>query len=108
MTTLAEILTPEGLLPEGFPATSRGLVFGSEVYDLIMSIQTPEMPHRISPVATTDGRYLSCADILSEATRGLYKPIFDQIPPETALSVEVVPWEEALALLPVPDPEDLP
>ena len=108
MTTLAEILTPAGLLPEGFDAPAHGLVFGTEVHDLIVGLQTPDMHHRIAPVPTTDGRFVSCCDVLNEAVRGLYKPIFDQIPPETAAAVEVVPWDDAVALLPVPDPEDMP
>lgn len=104
---LSEILTPAGLLPEGFNAAGYGLVFDQTVYDLIMGLQTDDMAHRIAPVPTADGRYLVCADVLSEATRGVYKPIFDQIPPTTAAQVSIMPWESATALLPVPEPLEL-
>ena len=103
MTTLSDILI-DGRLPADFNAPGYGLVYGADVYNLIMSIQTEDMQHRIGPVATADGRYITCADVLTEAVRGIMKPVFDQIPPETAMVVEVVPWDDAVALLPVPEP----
>lgn len=102
MTKLSDLLI-DGQLPEGFNAPGHGLVYGPDVYNLIMSIQTEDMQHHIGPVATTDGRYITCADVLTEAVQGLMKPVFDQIPPETALLVDVIPWYEAVALLPVPE-----
>ena len=102
MTKLSDILI-DGRLPADFNAPGHGLVYVADVYNLIMSIQTEDIQHRIGPVATTDGRYITCADVLTEAVQGLMKPVFDQIPPETALLVDVIPWSEAVALLQVPE-----
>lgn len=106
MTVLSEVLV-DGRLPEDFQAKQHGLVFSQDVYDLLMAAQSDSLQHRIAPVATTDNRWLCCADILTEAMSGVYAPIFSKIPPETAELVEVLAWEYAEAILPKPDPLEL-
>lgn len=58
------------------------------------------------PRALTDGRLMLCADILTEVMPGgLLADMWAAADKAVLLpSVEVIPWEDALALLP-PDPE---
>jgi hypothetical protein len=104
MTTLADILI-NGRLPEGWDAAAHGLIFSATVRDAILAAQEDTMHNRINPVATTDGHWLSCADVLTEAVDGIYSGIFARIDWSLATAVEVLPWAEAVALLPVPEPE---
>jgi hypothetical protein len=106
MTTLSEVLI-NGRLPEGWDAAAHGLIFNTTVRDAILAAQDDSMHNRISPVATTDGRWLSCADVLTEAIDGIYSGIFARIDWSLAADVEVLPWAEAVALLPAPDPLEL-
>ena len=100
---LSEILT-DGRLPDGFDAPGHGLVFGDTVRDALLAAQDEDDRNRISPVATTDGRWVSCADVLLEAVSGIYSGIFSRIDWALAADVEVLPWDQATALLPVPEP----
>jgi hypothetical protein len=56
-------------------------------------------------VATDDGRYLLCGDLLSEVgAGGLYAGGFSHLDPSRFNEIAVLPWDEALALLPEPAP----
>lgn len=58
--------------------------------------------HRVQPVATTDGRWLVAADILPElAPGGLFEAALPHFDAAALGGVEVLPWSEAVALLPV-------
>jgi hypothetical protein len=105
MTTLADILI-NGRLPVGWDAPGHGLLFSTAVRDAILAAQDDTMHHRISPVATSDCRWLSCADVLTEAINGIYSGIFSRIDWALAAAVEVLPWADAIALLPPPEPMD--
>ena len=64
--------------------------------------------HKVQPVATTDGRWLVSADILPELDNdGLFRAAVDHFDGAHLAGVEVVPWADGVALLPVPDDEDL-
>lgn len=64
--------------------------------------------HKVQPVATTDGRWLVSADILPElADDGLFHAALDHFDGTHLAGVEVVPWADGVALLPVPDESDL-
>jgi hypothetical protein len=71
VTTLADILI-NGRLPEGWDAAAHGLVYGTAIRDAILAAQDDTMHNRISPVATADGWWLSCADVLTKAVDGIY------------------------------------
>jgi hypothetical protein len=100
---LSELLI-DGRLPTDFNAPGHGLVFSEGVRDAIIAATPENCQHRIAPVATADGRYLSCADVLTEALTGILVPIFSSIDWGLADFVDVLPWSEAVALLPVPEP----
>jgi hypothetical protein len=62
--------------------------------------------HKVQPVATTDGRWLVSADILPELTPGgLFEPAMSHFDAAALEGVEVMPWADGVALLPVPDPD---
>jgi hypothetical protein len=100
---LSELLI-DGRLPADFNAPGHGLVFSEGIRDAIIAATPDGSPHRIAPVATTDGRYACCADVLTEATSGLYCSIFSNIDWGLAAFVDVLPWVDVVALLPVPEP----
>jgi hypothetical protein len=62
--------------------------------------------HKVEPVATTDGRWMIGADILPElAPGGIFEPALPMFNMSALDGVEVMPWADGVALLPVPDPE---
>jgi hypothetical protein len=64
--------------------------------------------HKVQPVATTDGRWLISADILPElAQGGLFEPAMSYFNADALGGVEVMPWADGVALLPVADDEGL-
>jgi hypothetical protein len=88
-------------------AKDYGLVLSQAAYDAIIAAQQqrPKARHRAAPVATTDGRWVLCADLLREIRPGgLYADGFALLPQQLFTTVEVIPWDEAVALLPVPEP----
>jgi hypothetical protein len=55
-------------------------------------------------VHLTDGRYCLCGDILSEVGEsGLLHGLFSRVTPEMMAGVEVIQWEDAVAMMP-PEP----
>jgi hypothetical protein len=103
---LAEFLpTAAGMTDD--QAKDYGLVLPQAAYDAILAAQQqrPNARHRAAPVATADGRWVLCADLLREiGPGGLYHDGFELLPQQLFTSVEVVSWDEAVALLPVPEP----
>jgi len=100
--TLTDILSQVPGMTDA-DAKSYALVFNSEHYDALARAQQsrPEAKHRVSPVQLTDGRWLLCADLLMEiSVNGLYADGFALLPPALFGQVEVVPWEDAIVLLP--------
>ena len=62
--------------------------------------------HKVRPVATTDGRWLVSADILPEFhANGLFERAMPYLESSILEGIEVVPWQEGIALL--PQPEDI-
>lgn len=59
---------------------------------------------RPMPLALTDGRLMLCADIITEVMPGgLLHAMWEAADKAVLLpSVEVIPWQDALALLPSP------
>ena len=117
MTTLADILTPEGTLPppEQFDPKAYALLVPDTTYAAAMQAQEQNAPpgwqHRLQPV-TIDGEIHQGigADVLTEALPpyGILRHVFGNLPPELAATVLVVPWAEFLALLPPPSPDPTP
>lgn len=96
--TLAELVDRLPLPYE--EAVGYGLVFPAAVADAIASAQAENPTQFLAmPRTTTDGRYLLCGDLLTELPYGLYWPLAT-IDPALFLQVLVVPWAEAVGLLP--------
>jgi hypothetical protein len=84
------------------------LIFDDILRAVLVQVQdeSPDSRHLANPVPLTDGNYLLCADLLTETgTGGLYEDGFANLPPELFDEVEVIPWSEAVALIPQPESE---
>ena len=82
-----------------------GLVFADDLKARLDQIQQ-EHPsqHHASPVATTDARWLLCGDILSEVgPGGIFANGFQYLDPARFNEILVISWQDAVALLPVPE-----
>ena len=86
-------------------AKALALVFGQAGYDALQQAQ-PGGQNRAAPVQLTDGRWMLCADLLTEIhPGGLYAAAFARLPQDAFDQVEVMPWADAVALVPVPEVE---
>jgi hypothetical protein len=97
------------LFPEGPPADykAHALLLPLQTVIAMKSAQDAVGGdrHKVQPVATTDGRWLVSADILEElAPGGLFAVALDHFDAGALDGVEVAPWADGVALLPVPDP----
>lgn len=81
-----------------------GLVFDAALAQRLAEVQA-ETPSRFfaQPLALADGRYLLCGDLLSEVgPGGLYASGFAKLDAARFSEIEVIPWGDAIALLPQP------
>jgi hypothetical protein len=101
---LLELIGTDRILPVDFDPKTYGLVFDEAIYAALLNVQATDARHRITPIQLTDGTWATNADVLTEATDGVFEPIFSQLPTELAAQVTVVNWADALALLPEPEP----
>ena len=83
------------------------LVFNSSLKDILEATQeTFASQHKASPVELTDGRYMLCADLLTEIQPGgLYNQGFGLLDSDLFAQVEVISMEEAATLIPVSEEE---
>ena len=87
---------------------SYALIFAPDLIPELEAVQeiTPSQ-HRAKPVELVDGRYMLCGDLLSEVGEGgLYADGFSKFNIELFSQVEIVPYDDAVALLPE-QPEEL-
>jgi len=79
------------------------LVFKSSLKEILESTQeTFNNQHKASPVELTDGKFMLCADLLTEIQLGgLYSQGFGLLDNDLFAQVEVISMEEASAFLPV-------
>ena len=100
--TVAELL-PYLPLPHNY-ARQWGLVFDAALAERLSEVQA-ENPsqHYASPTLLANGSYLLCGDLLSEVgPGGLYAQGFARLDAQRFDEILVVPWQDALALLPQP------
>ena len=100
--TLADLL-PQVASITYAEAKTMALVFGQAAYEALCDAQAarPDAHHRAAPVQLTDDRWMLCADLLTEISPGgLYADGFALLPPEMFAEVDVIPWADAVALLP--------
>jgi len=92
-------------------ARSLALVFSPELADRLAEIHSLHGSQNCVPVprVMTDGRLMLCADVLTEiGPGGLLEAMWAAADKEVlAQAVEVIPWADAVALLPA-DPGDSP
>jgi len=102
MTTLLDVLAN--------PPTdlhNYGLLFDEAGNAELRAVQAtmPNGQHQVSPVATTDSRWLLNADVLTEINGGIFAVGFALLPTNLFGTVDVLPWVECLPLIPVSEPE---
>ena len=106
-TTAAELL-PFFPLPYDY-AKQWACVFSAELAGRLEAVQA-ESPQqfRVSPIALTDGTYMIRGAIMSEVgIVGYYADYFQHLDTSRFGEISIVPWADAVALLPVSDPEDI-
>ena len=84
---------------------AKALVFDDDALAALQDAQAqrPNAQHRAQPVQLTDGRWMLSADLLSEiGPTGLYHDGFELLPQAVFADVEVIDWDEAIALIPEP------
>jgi hypothetical protein len=83
------------------------LVFDSNLKNVLEATQaTLQSKHQAAPVELTDGRFMLCADLLTEVgPGGLYSQGFGLLDTDLFSQVSVISMEEASALLPVSSEE---
>jgi hypothetical protein len=89
-------------------AKQYALVFDQDAHDALIAAQAqrPDSHYRAAPVQLADGRWMLCADLLTEISPGgLYADGFALLPPDLFALVAVMPWTDAVALLPQSEPE---
>jgi hypothetical protein len=79
------------------------LILTPELQATLAAVQAALGPRRhvVAPLLLTDGTYMLRADLLTEiGPGGLYAAGFGQLPGAALPLVQVIPWSEALALIP--------
>jgi len=105
--TVAELL-PFLPLPYAY-AKQWACVFSQELADRLVEVQESlgNLQFRVTPIALTDGRFMIRGAILSEtAANGLYGLPFSLLDASRFDEVAILPWADAMALRPQPDPVD--
>jgi hypothetical protein len=100
--TLADVL-PFLPLPYDY-ASQYACVFSAELADRLLAVQEDGARFRVTPRALTDGTFMIRGAILSEVPNGLYGGNFARLDASRFDEIALVPWAEAVALLPQPDP----
>jgi hypothetical protein len=100
--TVAEVLS---FLPLPYDyAKQYACVFSQELADRLNEVQAANpQQFRVSPLALTDGRYMIRGAILSEVPNGLYAEGFAMLDTGRFNEIALVPFVDALALLPQPE-----
>jgi len=102
--TVAELL-PFLPLPYAY-ANQYACVFSQELADRLVEVQAENPAQfRVTPLPLTDGTFMIRGAILSEVPNGLYGGNFARLDASRFDEINIVPWADAVALLPQPDPE---
>jgi len=102
--TVAELLP---FLPLPYEYAKRyACVFSQELAYRLTTVQAENPAQfRVTPLALTDGTFLIRGAILSEVPNGLYGHNFARLDASRFNEIAVIPWAEAVALLPDPEPQ---
>lgn len=93
------------LFPGGAPVDFKAyaLILDAQAVISMQSAQNAvgSSRHKVEPVPTTDGRWLMCADILTELNdNGIFSPALPYFDATYLSGVQVIPWSDRLDLLP--------
>ena len=100
---VAELL-PFLPLPYAY-AKQYACVFSQELADRLVEVQAENPAQfRVTPLPLTDGTFMIRGAILSEVPNGLYGGNFARLDASRFDEINIVPWADAVALLPQPDP----
>lgn len=103
-TTVADLL-PHLPLPYDY-ASQYACVFSEAFAQRLEEVQVDAGQFRVSATPLTDGRYCIRGAILSEVgPSGLYRNGFLLLDASQFDQIDLVPWADAVALMPQPDPE---
>lgn len=100
--TLADLLAD---MPSSQALTQLALVFDQELRDRLVAVQAEYGDPRFTayPAALTDGRYMHQASILVACQPGgVYHAGFSHLDASRFSEIAVMPWDDAVALLPKP------
>jgi len=101
--TVADLL-PHLPVPYDY-ALQYACVFSQELADRLITVQAENPAQfRVTPLARTDGTFMIRGAILSEVPNGLYGGNFARLDSSRFSEIAIVPWADAVALLPQPDP----
>ena len=101
--TVADLL-PHLPVPYEY-AKQYACVFSAELADRLTTVQAENPAQfRVTPLALTDGTFMIRGAILSEVPNGLYGHNFARLDASRFNEISLVPWADAVALLPQPDP----
>lgn len=104
--TLADLLSDGPLSYDS--ARQLALVFSAELAARLSEIQSEGATSIAVPRQLADGRWMLCADLLTEVgPGGLYAEGFSRLDSSRFGDIAVISWNEAVALLP-PEPEIVP
>lgn len=99
--TVAELLPRLPLTYE--EGRTYGLVFDAALAERLAEVQAEHPSQFVAqPLPLVDGRYLLCGDLLSEVPNGLYGVGFSHLDASRFDEIAVMPWADAVALLPLP------
>jgi len=101
---MLQALLPQLPLPYD-ECRGMALVFAADLLPALDAVQAGNSSqHRASPVTLTDGRLMLCGDLLSEVgDGGLYATTLGRLDPSLLAMVDVMPWADAVMLLPPPE-----
>lgn len=102
-TTVADLL-PHLPVPYDY-ASQYACVFSEAFATRLEEVQQDAGQFRVSATPLTDGRYCIRGAILSEVPNGLYHSGFSQLDYSQFDQIDLLPWADAVALMPQPDPE---
>lgn len=101
--TVADVL-PHLPLPYDY-ASQYACVFSAAFAERLLAVQAADARFRVTPRELTDGRYMIRGAILSEVPNGLYHDGFSQLDYSQFDQIDLLSWDDAVALLPVePEP----
>ena len=97
-------------IPSYETARQLALVFNVDIAEKLDKLQkaNEERRHKVDPVLLKDGRYMLCADVLTEiGENGVFAEGFAMLNKELFNQVDVIAWAAAVQFVAPPVPEGI-